>query len=88
MMYYKYENNVLIVINDQGEYVGEFDYLVIFDYDNCYVIEWVFVVFIYWGIGVVSDLVKIFVEYVKEEGWVIKLMCLYVVVQFKCYFEY
>ncbi|NKO00866.1 N-acetyltransferase, partial [Weissella cibaria] len=25
-MHYKYENNVLTVTNDQGEYVGELDY--------------------------------------------------------------
>ena len=38
-MHYKYENNVLTVTNDQGEYVGELDYPAIPDYVNRYAIE-------------------------------------------------
>ncbi|MDO4856196.1 MAG: GNAT family N-acetyltransferase [Limosilactobacillus gorillae] len=87
-MHYKFENNVLTVTTDEGEYVGELDYPAIPDHENRYAIERVFITSTYRGTGVASELVRTFVDHAKKEGWTIKLMCPYALSQFKRHPEY
>lgn len=85
---YQIEDHRIVASDDHQPFVGEISFPAVDGYPDRVVVERVFVHPDYRGQGIAAVLVKRFIDYADEQGWTVKLMCPYAVMQFKRHPEY
>lgn len=87
-MQYRAEENKIVALSNDNQFMGELSFPAVQNYHGRVVIERVFVAPDARGKGIAAELVRRFVQVATERKLTVKLMCPYAIKQFGLHPEY